>query len=820
MELVPGEDLAERLKRGPVPVEDAIPIARQIAEALEEAHEKGIVHRDLKPANVKLAPDGKVKVLDFGLAKAWATDASGETSSADLSQSPTLAHTGTQAGVILGTAAYMSPEQAKGKAVDKRADIWAFGVVLYELLTGERLFSGETVSDTLAAVLTRELDWSALPTTVPRIVRTLLRDCLVRDPKQRLRDIGEARRAIEGIGVGAREPAAVGASPTWRRALPWALLAALTVAFGARTLWTPLRPAAPARPLRLSVSLGAEASLELTDAGPAAILSPDGSLLAFVARRTEGERPQLFLRPLDQLRAAPLPGTEGAHSPFFSPDGQWIALFADGQLKRVAVGGGAAVVLADAPTDRGGTWSEDGTIFFTPGSMPGVGLSRVSSSGGPTEILTRPDAGAGEVTHRWPQALPGGKAVLFTAHRSVGGYEDASIVVQGLPQGPRKVVVQGGYHGRYLRSGHVVYMHEGTLFAVPFDLARLEVTGAAVPVIDELVGFAFTAGAQFAFSNSGTLVYLPGHSAPMLSIQWLDRTGKRSMLRASAAIYRNLRLSPDGTKLVTAVFDGKSSDIWMYEWGRDTMSKLTFDATSGSYPVWAPNGRGIVYTSLRGGQPGNLYWQRTDGTASAQPLTRSKDFQIATSWHPSGRYLAFQEFNQQANLDIMILPIEGDEASGLKPGQPTPFLNSPFNEGAAAFSPNGRWLAYSSNESGRVEVYVRPFPGPGGKWQISSEGGSYPTWSRNGRELFYETLGQRLLVASYEEREGSFRADKPRPWSETRLPDLSGFWTFDLHPDGQRLAVLQEVAEPGGKPAEVVLFENFFGELRRLAPTR
>jgi Tol biopolymer transport system component len=699
--------------------------------------------------------------------------------------------------------------------------------VLYEMLTGRRLFDGETVSDTLAAVLRQEIPWPALPARTSARVHQLLHRCLERDPKQRLRDIGEVRIAIneelahpeaEVIAGGAEARAAIEPSPTWRRALPW-VLAALGLAFGARTVWTSLGLAGPARPLRLSVEPGADVSLNVTDEGPTAILSPDGSLLAFVARKNEDERPRLFLRRLDQLQAAPLLGTEGAHGPFFSPDGQWIAFFADGQLKRVAVSGGAAVVLANAPTDRGGTWSEDGTILFTPNFNPGVGLSRVSSSGGASEVLTSPDPAAGEVTHRWPQALAGGKAVLFTAHSTVGGYEDATIVVQSLPHGPKKVIVRGGYYGRYLPSGHVVYMHEGTLFAIPFDLAHLEATGAAVPVIEELVGFPFTAGAQFAFSNRGTLVYLPGRSAPMLSIQWLDRTGKLSPLGAVPGHYRNLRLSPDGTKVAMQLFDGKSSDVWVYDWGRDTWSKLTFEVTNGSFPVWAPDARRIAYTAMRGNQPGNIYWQRADGAGAAQLLTKSKNFQVATSWHPSGKYLAFQEWSPQTAYDVMILPIEGDDASGLKPGQPTPFLNSPFNEWEAAFSPDGQWLAYASNESGRLEVYVRPFPGPGGKWRISLEGGSYPTWSRNGRELFYESLDQRLMVASYAGQGGSFHAEKPWLWAGTRLPDLPGFQTLDLHPDGQRFVVLKQVGEQGEKRDKVVLFTNFFDELRRLAPT-
>jgi len=821
LELVEGETLAERLAAGPLTLEDALAVCVQIASGLEAAHEAGVIHRDLKPANVKIRPDGSVKILDLGLARGVESPAV----ATDPSLSPTVTTPATGAGVILGTAAYMSPEQARGRPLDKRADVFSFGCVLYECLTAKRAFLGETVSDTLAAVLMKEPDWSALPETVPGTVRTLLHDCLVRDPKQRLHDIGDARLAIERIGSGTMESAAaaVAVPPAWRRALPWALVA-LGVAAGA--LWAPFRHrAAPAPPLRLSVGLGADVSLDLrgvTGAGPAAILSPDGSLLAFVARKKEDERPQLFLRRLDQLQAAPLPGTDGARSPFFSPDGQWIAFFADGRLKRIAVSGGAPVVLADAPNDRGGSWSEDGTILFAPNSMTSVGLSRVSSSGGPTEVLTRPDLTAGEVTHRWPQALPGGEAVLFTAHRTLGSYDDASIVVQRLPSGPRKVVVTGGYHGRYLSSGHLVYVHEGTLFAVPFDLARLEAAGAAVPVIEELVGGPRTAAAQFAFSNRGTLVYLPGRTIEgKLSIQWLDRTGKLSPLRGVPGPNRGLRFSPDGTKLAVQVFDGKNSDIWTYDWGRDTMSRLTFDVVGLTTPVWSPAGRGVAFASYGGSQLGHIYWQRADGTGTPQALTESKTFQNATSWHPGGRYLAFEELSPETGYDVMILPIDGDEASGLKPRRPTPFLNGPFNESDAAFSPDGRWLAYSSNESGRVEVYVRPFPGPGGKWQISTGGGFYPTWSRNGRELFYETPEETLMVAPYSEQSGSFLADKPRLWCETRIPTQQGIRGFDLHPDGRRFAVLQEVVEPSqAKRDHVVLFLNFVDELRRLAPSK
>jgi len=829
MELVPGEDLAARLARGPIPVDEAIEIARQIAEALEEAHEKGIVHRDLKPANVKVTPDGKVKVLDFGLAKAWAGDAGSATSSVDLSQSPTLAHTGTQAGLILGTAAYMSPEQARGKPVDKRADIWAFGVLIFEMLTGRRLFQGETVSDTLAAVLRQEIPWPTLPAETPAAVQRLLRRCLERDAKQRLRDIGEGRVALNealshaetGTAAGGVR-AAADPSPAWSRGLPWTLTA-LALAAAALVLWAPWRrPAALAPPLRLSVALGADVSLDVREGtGPAAILSPDGSLLAFVGKK-EGDRPQLFLRRLDQLKAAPLADTEGAQSPFFSPEGQWIAFFADAKLKRVSVTGGATVVLADAPFDRGGSWSDDGTIFF---SASGVGLSRVSWSGGATEVLTTPDAAAGESTHRWPQALPGGKAVLFTAmnRNAVATYDEASIVAQRLPNGPRKVVVPGGYHGRYLPSGHVVFLHGGTLFTVPFDRERLEATGPSVPVIEECVSAPYTAGAQFAFSDRGTLAYLPGHSLPgMMSIQWLDRAGNLSPLRAVPGNYRDARFSPDGTKLAFQLLNASNWDVWVYEWTRDRMSRLTSGISASAAPVWSPDGRGVVFTrraTLGTAQPGNLHWQRADGTGEVQRLTESRNWQQPSSWHPSGKYIAYTEISPQNGPDVMILPIEGDAGTGFRPGPPTALLDSHFNEGWGAFSPDGRWLAYTSNETGQFEVYARSFPQPGGKWQISTEGGRQPAWSRNGRELFYVAPDQRLMVASYAGQGGSFHVDKPRRWSETRLPDLKPTWSYDPHPDGQRIAVLQPVAEPGdAKRDTVVLFLNFFDELRRLAP--
>jgi serine/threonine-protein kinase len=817
LELVEGETLQGRLERGALPIGEALEIAKQIAEGLEAAHEKGIVHRDLKPANLKVTKDGTVKILDFGLAKAYGGEAEAA-ADGGLSQSPRMSRQMTEAGVIIGTAAYMSPEQARGATVDKRADIWAFGVVLFEMLTGKRLFTAETLSDTLAAVLTQEIDWRVLPASTAPGHRRLLERCLDRDSKQRLRDIGEARVALEQP-LGTPDAFRVSSGV---RALPWVIAVSATVS--ALALWAPWRLARETDPpVRLSAELGANASLS-TELGPAAILSPDGRLLAFVASQGAESWPAsglLHIRPLEQLDAAPLSGTEGARNPFFSPDGKWIAFFADGKLKKVSVSGGAAVTtLCDAANDRGGTWAEDGTIFFTP--QPGVGLSRVSSAGGTPQTLTTPDPASQENTHHWPQALFGGKAVLYTAGFR-GNFEDASLVVHTLEGDTRKVLHRGGYHGRYVASGQLVFIHEGTLFAAPFDPDRLELTDQPVPTLESVIANPGNGGAQFAFSSDGTLVYQRGEDLGLgLPIQWMDQEGKLRPLHAAPGAYRNLRFSPDGRRLALDIVEGTNRDVWVYESGRDSLSRLTFEPGHDGYPEWTPDGRRIAFSSTRVGQAaGNLFWQPADGTGEAERLTESKNWQFPASWHPSGKFLAFWEQDQHATFDILILPLTEDEASGWKPGKPTVFLDSPFNESDAAFSPDGRWLAYGSNESGRYEVYVRPFPGPGGKWQVSRAGGRWPVWSRIRRELYYHSADGRITMAAYTVEGDSFRAEMPRVWSPGLVParGIFGGRRYDLHPDGERLAVLKASGEEAeARRDHVILIQNFFDELRRIAP--
>ena len=834
MELVEGPTLADRIAEGPIPLEEALGIAAQIAEALEYAHERGIIHRDLKPANVKITPDGKVKVLDFGLAKAL--EDSPET--VNISTSPTLTMGATRAGIILGTAAYMPPEQAKGKSVDRRGDVWAFGVVLFEMLTGKQLYSGETASEILAAVIMNEPDINSLPANTPTPIRQLIRRCITRDPRQRLRDIGEARIAINeylanpsAATAAANSSSSTGIaasrqSPT-KRALPWTI-ATLTIALAIIAAWAPWRAAPkPSQPIHLSVEIGASAALSEEGYGPTVVLSPDGATFVLVAVSDSDRRTRLYVRQRDQLVATPLPGTENARDPFFSPDGKWIGFFSENKLKKIQVSGGAAVTLSDSPNDRGGSWNDDGTIIFARGNREG--LSRIADGGGTPEPLTKLDPSKSEITHRWPQILPGGKAVIFTAHDGSTNFDNATIYVQVIKTGERKVVCKSAMFARYLPSGHLVYANNGVLFSIPFDLDRLQTTGSPTPFLDHVATSSSTGGAQFDFSKDGTFIYVHGNSqVGNFTVAWMDKDGKFQPLHLPIGDYLDPRLSPDGKKLALVIQDHTSQGIWVYDLQRDTLSRLTFGDTISMVPVWTPDGSRIIYSSAGGILSPNLFWIKSDGTGTPERLTESPMQQLSYSISRDGKFLAFDQLESGASKtgrDIWTLSLDGSDKPGWKPPQPQVFLNTPARESEPSFSPDGRWIAYSSDDTGPNEIYVRPFPGPGGKWQISSGGGVIPKWSEDGKQLFFRTLNQpyKMMFVNYRAVGGAFQNDKPQEWSpgtfENRGPTT---WSSDLAPDGKRFVVLstpESIANSTAKNDKFILILNAFDDLRRKTPT-
>lgn len=670
MELVEGPTLAERIKAGPIPVDEALRVARQITEALEYAHERGIVHRDLKPANVKVTNDDAVKILDFGLAKAFEADGS----SLEIANSPTITGMATQAGVLLGTAAYMSPEQAKGKPVDRRADIWAFGCVLYEMLTAKMVFGRETITDTLAAIIKEEPDWTVLPAETPTRVRVLLQRCLQKDPKQRLRDIGDARISLDEVLSGAAYPSAIATAPVAATTffgpvgprsvlLGAGALLLVAVASGLAAWLLKPAPAATARPVtRFSIAL--QPGQMLTSAGaymgaelPVLAISHDGTQLAYTAMKNDTY--QLYLRPMDRQDSNPIPGTEGATAPFFSPDGRWVGFRSPGKVMKASVSGQAAVTLSDAPLAGGASWGSRGIIAL--GNNIGA-IERVSDAGGTAQPLAPLEKG--ENYQMGPQFLPGDKAVLFES----GTTPTPSIAVQSLVTRDRRTLVPGR-EPQYAVSGHLLYLKGSTLMAAPFDSQRLSLTGTSSPV-EEGVRF-------YSVSDTGTLVFVPAASAlPMERLVWVSRNGSEQILPAPPHSYRQPRISPDGRQIAIGITE-QEGQIWRYDLSRDTLSRFTFQGTNNLVPFWTPDGKRIVFTSNKEGQR-NLFWQFADGSGGLERLATSESLQIPASWSPDGRLLAFAEQNAQTGYDIWVLRLGDRKAQ--------PFLKTSFNENAPQFS--------------------------------------------------------------------------------------------------------------------------------------
>ena len=821
MEYVEGETLAQRLAKGPLPLEQVLRYAGEIADALDQAHRRGITHRDLKPGNIMLTKEG-TKLLDFGLAKLRQEASASPT--APLSPIPTVKSALTVQGTILGTLQYMAPEQVEGKTeeIDARTDIFAFGVVVFEMATGKKAFEGETQASLIAKILEHDpppISSSEPPGMLtPPALDRVVKKCLAKRPEKRWQSASDLTDELTWIKEGGSQVgvAAPGhAVPLWRRALPWAVAAVLAIA-ASLAVWN-LKPS-PQQPVsRFTITLPPGQRLAGLE-WPAIALSPDGKNLVYVAVQGSGAgqvsspgakappQQQLYLRPLDSTEAKPIPGTEGAAGPFFSPDGQWIGFFADGKLKKVLVKGGVAVTLADALTPYGASWASDEHLALQP--QFGSGLQRISQEGGTPQPLTR--LGKGEVFHLWPEFLPGGQAVLFVNY----GNHGAQIAVQRVGGGEPKTLAQDGTQPRYAATGYLLYVHvqfvqqSGTLMAAPFDARRLALTGASVPVFEGVMMSAASAAAQYSVSSTGTLAYVAAGPPSQSRMVWVSRHGEEQFLPALPHSYEcSPRLSPDGRQVAVAIRE-QGWQIWVYDTSRNSLMRLTFEGIN-NCPAWSPDGRRIAFYSNRG--PATTFWQAADGSGGAEQLTTSDYVNSPSSFSPDGRALAFTELNPTTGEDIWVLWLSDRKAQ--------PFLRTPYAEGSPKFSPDGKWLAYSSDESGRREIYVQPYPGPGGKWQISTDGGQEPVWNPKGGELFYRS-GNKMMAVEVGTKSG-FSAGKPRMLFEgPYLPTTDSAPYYDVSPDGQRFLMLKPVESQTSAPTQINVVLNWFEELKRKVPVK
>lgn len=813
MELVDGEDLSERIAHGALPIVEALAIARQVADALEAAHERGVVHRDLKPANIKVRADGTVKVLDFGLAKAAEPGASPQ----DLTlTAATRSPAVTQAGVLLGTAAYMSPEQARGAAVDKRADIWAFGCVLFEMLTGTRPFAGEQLTEVLASVLAREPDWTQLPSSLSPVLITYLKRCLHKDPRQRVHDIADVRLALDGAFDVAPSPVTPAATVPRRRpgmALTVAaLIGAAVAAAGAYGVLRSPEPVAP-RVSRFELpSTGANA-VTMTDGQRHIAITPDGTRLAYIGNNGA----QLFVRALDSLEPTAV-YTQYPRGLFISPDSQWIGFSEVAALRKVSASGGPSILITpmDAPTSRGATWgANDAIVFATTNGT--TGLQLVSANGGAVSLLTIPDRERGEADHVWPEWLPGQQAVLFTITATTGGLEAARVAVFDLQTRTQKVLFPGS-HAIYVTGdddragvGYLVYATPNTLWAVAFDSVRLETRGAPVALLRDVVTTA-SGDVDAVVAKNGTLAYLAGPSLaePARTLTWVDRKGVESPLPTPPRAYTHPRLSPDGNRLVLFTAD-QELDLWLSDLRRPTMTRVTSTPGVDAYPVWMADGRRVVYSS-QGASAGNLYIKAVDGVGPEQRLTESPNLQTPTAMTPDGKRLLFTESNPKTRDDVMQITMEDGSH------QITPLVQTPFSERNGIVSPNGRWLAYENDESGRFEVYVSPLADVSrGRNVISAGGGVRPLWSPDGSELFYVSPSGSIMGVGVSPGETWNHAPPVIRVADgyATSPGNPGR-TYDVSRDGQRFLMIKN--ERPSAPRRFIVVQNWLEELRRAIP--
>ncbi len=786
MELVQGEDLSERIARGPVPADEAIAIALQIAEALEAAHAQGIVHRDLKPANIKLRSDGTVKVLDFGLAKAW--DAEGGDNS--LSMSPTLTAHATAAGVILGTAAYMAPEQAAGIAADQRADIWAFGVVLWEMLTGAKLFEGETVSHVLASVLKDEPELDALPGDLPPRIRGLIEHCLRKKPRRRLQAIGDARVLLEDYLAAPEEFAAAPAAaiPTRSRSIWWWALP-LGLAVLAAVIFAATRSVRQAhqepRVIRFDLAPPEGTSFHLDAASPGPIvISPDGKNVVFSARDSSGTV-HLYKRAFDAAEATVMSGADGAQYPFWSSDSKSIGFFADGKLKKIDADGGPPLTLCDAPNGKGGSWNASGDIIFSPG--PTDPILRVSQAGGEPEPVTELNLERGDNSHRHPRFLPDGRHFLFLARNDgSAGQSGHPVVVASLDGGPETVLIRSTAAAEFA-AGRLLFMRDRTLMGRPFDTDSLEFTGDAVPVGQDVLVIPGAMVAIFSASSRGVLAYQPSAGGLGVVLTWFDRDGDVIGTVGESSEFKEVWVSPDGTMAAVSVEDvsAGSADIWILEIDRNVISRLTSDPGDEQQIVWSPDSRRVAF-SRRGGGSANIYAKDIGGAGPAQLLLESEDNTFPTSWSPDGRLLGFDAESPDTGWDQWILPL--DE------GEPYPFLQSQFNEVNGVFSPDGRWMAFASDDSGRQEIYVTPFPGPGRRWRVSTEGGQYANWSSTGRELFFMSFSNQIMAVGLETGDNAITIAEPRTLINANVSPSS--YPYSPAPEGEKILLIAQPIAP------------------------